>query len=246
MARKRHPFAPFVGGTLTPPPELPEATTLRELGMPFTDAEFTHIRTAMALYKAAKAPELTYEGWKVIGLALSVGEARAKQHAKGIVHSRGPYGRAISQFLNATGFAFLNKGVRWALRQWIDNLSDVDEWHASLDRNDRVHLNNPIDVWDRYTRDGRKPKASSKLRPDVMKRRAYPSLLEELQAVQDALEDAERRGETLELILEGVLANVPVATLERLPDELLRRVFARLPQATQEALEDRRSEWGSG
>jgi hypothetical protein len=242
MARKRPAFTPFVDGTLTPIPDLPEATTLRELGLPFTDAEFTHIRTAMALFKAAKAPQLTYEGWKVIGLALGVGEARAKQHAKGVVHSRGPYGQAISRFLNATGFAFLNKGVRWALRMWVDNLSDVDEWHASLDRNDRAHLNNPIDVWDRYTRDGRKPKASSKLRPDVMKRRAYPNLLEELQALSDALEDAERRGDLLELILEDVLANVSAASLERLPDELLRRVFARLPQATQEALADRLSQ----
>jgi hypothetical protein len=242
MARKRHPFAPFVGGTLMPPPDLPEATTLRELGLPFTDAELTHIRTAMALYKASRQPQLTYAGWKVIGLALSVGEARAKQHSKGIVHSRGPYGRAISQFLNATGFAFLNKGVRWALRMWIDNLSDIDEWHASLDPSDRLHLNNPIDVLDRFTSDGRKPKASTKLRPSVMKKRAHPNILEELQAVSEALEAAERRGETLQLILEDILANVPVATLERLPDELLRKVFSRLPQVTQEALADRLSE----
>jgi hypothetical protein len=242
MARKRNPFAPFVGGTLTPIPELPEATTLRELGLPFTDAEFTHIRTAMALYKAAKAPQLTYEGWKVIGLALSVGEARAKQHAKGIIHSRGPYGQAVGQFLRATGFAFLNKGVRWALRQWIDNLGDVDAWHAGLDRNDRAHLNNPIDVWDRYSSDARKPKASGKLRPSVMRQRAYPNLLEELQALQDALEDAERRGDMLEYILADILANVSAASLARLPDELLRKVFARLPRASQEALADRLGE----
>jgi hypothetical protein len=48
----------------------------------------------------------------VIGLALNMGEVRAKQHARG-----GPYGQVITQFLNATGFAFLNKGIRWALRE---------------------------------------------------------------------------------------------------------------------------------
>jgi hypothetical protein len=54
MPRCRHPFAPFVGGTLTPVPDLPEAATLRDLGLPFTEAELTHIRTAMALHKAAR------------------------------------------------------------------------------------------------------------------------------------------------------------------------------------------------
>jgi hypothetical protein len=59
MPRRRHPFAPFVGGTLRVPPELPEAATLRELGLPFTEAELTHIRTAMALHKASRQPQLT-------------------------------------------------------------------------------------------------------------------------------------------------------------------------------------------
>jgi hypothetical protein len=96
---------------------------------------------------------------------LNIGEVRAKDYAEGEVHSRGPYGQAIARFLNATGFAFLNKGVRWALRQWIDHLEEVDAWHESLDPNDRAHLNNPIDVWDRYGTDQREPRARSKAAP---------------------------------------------------------------------------------
>jgi hypothetical protein len=238
--RRRHPFAPFVGGTLTAVPELPEAATLRALGLPFTEAEFAHIRIAMALHKASRQPQLTYDGWKVIGLALNIGEMRAKQHAKGVVHSRGPYGQAIAGFLNATGFAFLNKGVRWALRQWIDRLDEVDPWHEALDPNDRAHLNNPIDVWDRFCTDQRDPKARRKERPVTAKqRRGYPSLLEELQALQDALDAAQERSDMLESTLLDVLEAVPEGSLERLPDELLRKAFARLPQATQDALHDR-------
>lgn len=239
MPRRRHPFAPFVGGTLKPVPELPEAATLRELGLPFTEAELTHIRTAMALHKASRQPQLTYDGWKVIGLALNIGEVRAKQHAKGIVHSRGPYGQVIAKFLNATGFAFLNKAVRWALREWIEHLDEVDAWHESLDPNDRAHLNNPIDVWDRYRTDQRAPKPRIRERPLTKQRRGYPNLLEELQALSDALEAAEERSGMLESTLLDVLEAVPTDTLAKLPDELLRKVFARLPRQTQAALHAR-------
>lgn len=239
MPRRRHPFVPFVGDTLKPVPELPEAATLRELGLPFTEAELTHIRTAMALHKASRQPQLTYDGWKVIGLALNIGEVRAKQHARGEVHSRGPYGVAVARFLNATGFAFLNKGVRWALRLWIDNLEEVDAWHESLDTNDRAHLNNPIDVWDRYRTDQHTPKPRIKGRPLAKQRRGYPNLLEELQALSDALEAAEERSGMLETTLLDVLEAVPFDTLARLPDDLLRKVFSRLPTQTQDALHAR-------
>jgi hypothetical protein len=241
MARRRHPFAPFVGGTLTltAVPPLPEATTLRELGLPFSEAELTHIRTAMALHKASRQPQLTFDGWKVIGLALNIGEVRAKQHAGGVVHSRGPYGQAIASFLNATGFAFLNKGVRWALRQWIDQLEEIDAWHEGLDPNDRAHLNNPIDVWDRYSTDQRDPKPRSRAQPVTRQRRGYPNLLEELQALSDALEASEERSNILETTLLDVLEAVPPDTLARLPDDLLRKIFARLPRSAQDALHAR-------
>ena len=55
---RRKQFKPFVGGTLTTIPPLPEATTLRELGLPLSETEMTHIRTAMALYKAARQIEV--------------------------------------------------------------------------------------------------------------------------------------------------------------------------------------------
>jgi hypothetical protein len=193
----------------------------------------------MALHKASRQPQLTYDGWKVIGLALNIGEVRAKQQADGVVHSRGPYGQVIARFLNATGFAFLNKGVRWALRQWIDNLDAVDVWHESLDPNDRAHLNNPIDVWDRYCTDQREPKLRAKLRPTARQRRGYPTLLEELQALQDALEASEERRDSLEMTLDDLLEKVPPATLERMPEDLLRRIFARLPQQVQDTLRAR-------
>jgi hypothetical protein len=171
----------------------------------------------------------------VIGLALNMGEVRAKQHARG-----GPYGQVITQFLNATGFAFLNKGIRWALREWIDHLDEVDAWHESLITTDRAHLNNPIDVWERFRADqgAEKPRAERQ-RPATKQRRGYPSVLEELQALQDALEASEERSNMIDMTLDSVIEAVPPEALARLPDDLLRKVFAKLPQKVQDALHAR-------
>jgi hypothetical protein len=240
MPRRRHPFAPFVGGTLKPIPDLPEATTLRELGLSFAEDELTLIRTAMALHKESRQPQLTDAGWKVIGLALNVGEARAKQHADGVVHSRGPYGQTIARFLRATGFAFINKGVRWALRQRIDHMEDVDAWLDSLIPSRRAHLNNPIDVWDQYCEDQRTPKSQTKPRPLTSRqRRDHVNLLDELTAVQDALEALEVRYGMLDATMLDILAPIPPETLKRYPDDLLRRIFARLPEQVQDELHPR-------
>jgi hypothetical protein len=105
-----------------------------------------------------------------------------------------------------------------------------------LDANDRSHLNNPIDVWDRFTTDQQTPrKPSTKIR-STRKQRDFPSLLEELEAVQDALEAFMRRTDDLETTMSMLLNGVPPAALERLPDETLRRVFAKLPEPIQDAL----------
>ena len=243
MRRRRPftPFTPFVGGPLTAVPSLPlpEAATLRELGLPLSETELTHIRTAMALYRASRQPQLTWAGWKVIGLALNIGEVRSKQYADGEVHSRGPYGVAVRAFLNATGFAFLNKGVRWALRQCVERLDEVDPWHEALDPNDRAHLNNPQDVWDRFLEDHRKSRSRSSKALATRQRRGYPTVLEELQALQDALDAAEVRAEMLDATLDTVLTAVSPETVAKLPDELLRKIFPRLPRGLQDSLHPR-------
>jgi hypothetical protein len=193
----------------------------------------------MALHKASRQPQLTWDGWKVIGLALNMGEVRADYHARGVVTSRGPYGQAMARFLNATGFAFLNKGVRWALRECINNLADVDEWRDSLEPNDRTHLNNPIDVWERFKEDQRNPRSYSKRDQVTRQRRGLPSMLDQVVALQDMLDGAEQKVDELEATLIEILGATTPEAVERLSDELLRRVFAKLPPALQDTLHER-------
>ena len=157
-----------------------------------------------------------------------------------MVHSRGKYGDALRQFLNATGFAFLNKGVRYALREIIKHLDEVDAWHEALLPTDRAHLNNPIDVWKRYREDQAKGKSRAPRQLPVTKqRRGYPSMLEEFQAVLDALEASEARTDMLETTADGLIEGYAPEALERLPDDLLRKLFARLPQKVQDSLHKR-------
>ena len=220
-------------------PSLPEATTLRELGLPFTEPELTLIRTAMALHKASRQPQLTWDGWKQIGLALNIGTVRANQHARGVVTPRGPYGRAIGQFLNATGFAFINKGVRWALGECIDHLEEVDPWRDSLESSDRGHLNNPIDVWDRFREDQRNPRASARSSMLPGSAEAWLRCWNQVLALQELLDDVNLKRDELEADMVEVLDTVTPDAIERLPDDVLRRIFAKLPEAIQDSLRAR-------
>src|SRR5262249_23186342 len=151
-----------------------------------------------------------------------------KDHAKGVVNSRGPYGDALRQFLNATGFAFLNKGVRYALREIIKQLDEVDAWHEDLIATDRTHLHNPIDVWDRFREDQAKGKPrTQRPLPVTRQRRGQPNLIEEVCALQDALEALEQQRDTLETDMIEMLEAISPEALERLPDDLLRKIFAK-------------------
>lgn len=250
MARSRRPFRPFTEEplplTAVPSLPLPEAATLRTLGLPFSENELTHIRTAMAPHKASRQPQLTFDGWKCIGLALNFGEVRANQHAEGIVTSRGKYGQALSQFLRASGFIFINKGVRWALRQIIERLDEVESWREGLLANDRSHLNNPIDVWDRFCEDQRQPRGQQPQRPVTRQRRGHPSILEQAVALQEALEQSEAARDMLESTLFGLLKTMAPEALERLPDAMLREVFGKLPDTVQDARHDRLYPGGAG
>lgn len=76
-------------------------------------------------------------------------------------------------------------------------------------------------------------------RPPIERQRGgYPSALEELQALQDPATPP-KCVPMLDATLDAVIATVPPESLARLPDELLRKIFARLPRALQDSLHSR-------
>jgi len=85
--------------------------------------------------------------------------------------------------------------LRWALRKRIKHLEEVDAWLDSLDPNDGAHLNNPIDVMGAMKR-VRHAEGTDQAAPLTRQRRGHPNLLEELRALDDALQASENSGET--------------------------------------------------
>jgi hypothetical protein len=189
---------PHYPETITPPPVLPDAHSLRSCGLPLKEDEFDLVRAAMATHAVSRQPKLTWRGWKLIGAALLIGERYAKKAAGGASEG-GAFNYALAPFLRTTGFAFLNKGVRWAARQCALHAETIDPWRESLPDHMRSHLHNPIDIWDAYTRrnerqDPPRPniKRGSKTAREQASLVEYCVALEEqVEALREQLEEAE-------------------------------------------------------
>lgn len=149
MSRKAAGLPPVYPDTMTAPPTLPDAAALAECGLPLTKEDFDYVRAAMGMMAVARQPKLIWNGWKLVGGALALADRYAVKLAG---NSTGPaYNRFIGPFLRASGFTFLNAGVRWAARQCAVNFEAIDAWRETLSPEERSRLNNPIDVWKAFS-----------------------------------------------------------------------------------------------
>jgi hypothetical protein len=64
--------------SVRPPPALPDAASVLEMGLTLTEQETTVIRMAMAIHATSKQPKLTWIGWRHIAVALAIGSDHAK------------------------------------------------------------------------------------------------------------------------------------------------------------------------
>ena len=223
------------------PTALPEVgkLNLAETKLKFSTTEYADVKTAMSIYAASRKPQLFFEGWLVIGNALELAETKATKYAKGVITSRGEYGQAIEKFLRLTGFKFINKGERWALRQIMTYKADVIEWRDSLLGSDREHLNNPIDIWERFNKDDRKPREGGRQRPKRMRHKEQNNLLDQLEALGALVESLKDRLSMAETTIHEI---APQLTAERASDispATLRVIYPHLSDDVQDALHDR-------
>jgi hypothetical protein len=63
--------------SVRPPPVLPDAESVPEMGLTLTEDELTVIRMAMAIHTVSKQPKLTWTGWRHIATALAIGSKHA-------------------------------------------------------------------------------------------------------------------------------------------------------------------------
>ena len=91
-----------------------------------------------------------WNGWVHIGQALDVG----RSHAMRITHTNRPTGRgyneAFSLWLKRTGFDDMDKVLRAALLECVNNLIAIEQWRKTLAASQRFEWNNPRTVLKRW------------------------------------------------------------------------------------------------
>jgi hypothetical protein len=135
-------------------------------------------------WKSLRTDE-TWEKWIAIGRALEAGRTAIMR----LLHTNQPKGRTWSQVFGAwledTGFAQIDKGVRSRLQTCLDNLTEIEAWRQNLGLTLRLQLNHPNAVlrrWQASRADPRKgPSPTGK-----------PGLREEVIRLQSELDAAER------------------------------------------------------
>jgi hypothetical protein len=185
--------------TVKPPPTLPDAEAVQDMGFDLTPDEITVIRMAMAINSASRKPQLLWSGWKHIAVACAIGSERAQRKAKTSNLKDYQYRVLMGQFLRKTGFIFINKYDRSCAVRMLDFWEDVEAWRDSLTESRRRALNSPTDVWREYHGD---MTAQADGRPWTPRKggfkRKLPSLLEQMVALQQALDAAEDRRDRAE------------------------------------------------
>ena len=125
-----------------PPPVLPD---IGKPGLRLSRQELATIRKGMAVHAASLRPKLTWRGWRHIALACAIGAEHLKKTAGGRTDTP-TYIRAMHQFLQGTGFAFLNKDDRAAAVRMLPHWDRIDAWRSSLPNSRQQALNNPREV----------------------------------------------------------------------------------------------------
>ena len=202
MAKKAKPV--LYPDSVRPPPTLPDAQSVRDMGFDLTDDELMTVRTAMAIHASSRQPKLTWTGWRQIALALYIGSKHAKK-ASGGKTATPLYIRANSEFLKKSGLAFLNHNDRAQALRMLPYWDEIDDWRSSLSHQQRQRLNNPREVWDAYVEhrrklgdpdvESRKPMARSKRRERVTQLDQVVALEELVQTLHEQRDLADRRAD---------------------------------------------------
>ncbi|MDN3274754.1 hypothetical protein QWJ07_10895 [Frankia sp. RB7] len=176
--------------SVRPPPVLPDARSVADMGFSLTEDELMTVRTAMAIHASSRQPKLLWTGWRQIALALYIGSQHAKKASGG--NTATPlYIRANSEFLKKSGLAFINHNDRAAAVRLLPYWDEIDDWRSSLTPQQRQRLNNPREVWDTYIKHRRElgdPVASRPPMRRQKKSREGVTLLDQYVALEAQVE----------------------------------------------------------
>jgi hypothetical protein len=101
----------------------------------------------------------TFESWKRIGAALSIG----KQHALAVSGANAPWGRnyckALNEWTKRNGFGAMKASTRSVAIAMNEHIAEITAWRSTLPERQRQRLNGPqqnVRRWRRETANGSK------------------------------------------------------------------------------------------
>jgi len=128
----------------------------------------------------------TWEKWIAIGRAIEAGRTAIMR----MLHTNQPKGRTWSTVFGAwledTGFAEIDKGVRSRLQTCLDNLTEIEAWRQTLGLTLRLQLNHPNAVLRRWQASRQAPADKGNGTS------GRPGLRDEVHRLQDELDAAQR------------------------------------------------------
>lgn len=113
-----------------------------------TNTDTVVSRAKEAWQRVKEDSKRLWTDWLLIGEAMEIGRDQAMRRAGASRPVGRGYNEAFSRWLADNGFADMDKGERARLFDIMANLSDVDQWRASLENDaDRRRFNHPNAVW---------------------------------------------------------------------------------------------------
>jgi hypothetical protein len=196
-AHTRHMLT-LLPDSLRQPPPLPDAAAVIDIGLDLSEDEITMVQLAMSLHSASKQPKLTWTGWKHVAVAVAIGSEHAKKKAKARDLADYQYRQLMAKFLRRTGFIFLNKNDRAAAVRMLPYWDRIDAWRTGLSPSRKAALNNPREVWRVYVDEQGDPETKPLDPHPTRRHRQFPNMIEQLEALQGALDAAEEQRDRAE------------------------------------------------
>ena len=126
-----------------------------------------------------------------------IGSEHAQRKAKTTNLKDYQYRMLMGEFLRKTGFIFINKYDRSIAVRMLPRWDEIDAWRNTCrPSRQSPHLNNPKDIWEAFLEHRKKlgdPEAKERVGGGY--KRKLPTIMEQMEALEEALQAAHERAE---------------------------------------------------
>jgi hypothetical protein len=124
--------------------------------LPRAAEAWERIQVAMAEYRRAQQDfrhRQRAEDWFLIAQAIAFGRAKVMKDTGAEKPAGRRYNKAMSEWLRAKHLNGIGKSTRSRLAEIAAHLEEISAWHARVDANDRIRVNHPRTILERWRKD---------------------------------------------------------------------------------------------